>query len=179
MDVIAERKRQIEAEGWTSKHDDEHIDGEMAQAAAVYAAPHEIRLAVARPEFGRQYNAWPWWQQDDVSGGRGDTPVWVWAKAWFKPKDRRSDLVRAAALIIAEIERLDRASDSSNSDDDTEHCIACDEAFKEGDPVFNDASGGLIHAVCCGPERASYCGPDGAALQDNEPIPLPFAWKGI
>lgn len=33
-----------------------------------------------------------------------------WAKSWLKPKDRRRDLIRAAALIIAEIERLDRAA---------------------------------------------------------------------
>jgi hypothetical protein len=32
-----------------------------------------------------------------------------WAEHWFKPKDPRRDLVRAAALCIAEIERLDRA----------------------------------------------------------------------
>ncbi len=29
---------------------------------------------------------------------------------WWKPKDRRRDLVRAGALIVAEIERLDRAA---------------------------------------------------------------------
>jgi hypothetical protein len=31
---------------------------------------------------------------------------------WWKPKDRRRDLVRAAALIIAEIERLDRDAEA-------------------------------------------------------------------
>ncbi len=33
-----------------------------------------------------------------------------WASCWFKPKDRRRDLIKAGALILAEIERLDRAS---------------------------------------------------------------------
>ena len=32
----------------------------------------------------------------------------TWDASWWKPKDRRRDLVRAGALIIAEIERLDR-----------------------------------------------------------------------
>lgn len=31
-----------------------------------------------------------------------------WATEWFKPKDDRYNLVRAAALLLAEIERLDR-----------------------------------------------------------------------
>ena len=37
-DITAERKRQIEVEGWSSEHDDVHTGGEMALAAAAYAA---------------------------------------------------------------------------------------------------------------------------------------------
>lgn len=37
-DVLAERKRQREKEGWTEAHDDEHEIGEMSQAAACNAA---------------------------------------------------------------------------------------------------------------------------------------------
>ena len=33
-------------------------------------------------------------------------PGWAWS--WWKPKNRRHDLIRAAALIVAEIERIDR-----------------------------------------------------------------------
>ena len=36
---------------------------------------------------------------------------WSWSLAWWKPKNRRYDLVRAAALLIAEIDRLDRQRD--------------------------------------------------------------------
>jgi hypothetical protein len=36
--------------------------------------------------------------------------VWPWSREWWQPKDRRRDLVRAGALIVAEIERLDRAA---------------------------------------------------------------------
>ena len=35
---------------------------------------------------------------------------WPFERKWWKPKTRRYDLVRAAALIVAEIERLDRAA---------------------------------------------------------------------
>ena len=34
--------------------------------------------------------------------------LWRWEAHWFKPRSPRADLVRAGALIIAEIERLDR-----------------------------------------------------------------------
>lgn len=83
--IAAERKRQMEVEGWTPEHDDGHDDGELAFAAASYALFAHLRRRVP-PEF------WPWDPQ------------------WWKPKDRRSNLVRAGALIAAEIDRLDRAA---------------------------------------------------------------------
>lgn len=110
FDVIAERLRQQEKEGLTPKHDDAHKDGELAQAAAVYAHPFKIILAERRDEYERGNNAWPWYESVDVSGGRGDCPCWGWRPAWLKKTDRRRDLVKAAALIIAEIERLDRVA---------------------------------------------------------------------
>jgi hypothetical protein len=89
-DVAAERARQINAEGWTEEHDDRHDCGEMANAAACYAL-----------------NA----------GGSGEwrdstirNRLWPWCAKWWKPKQPRRDLVRAGALILAEIERLDRAT---------------------------------------------------------------------
>lgn len=39
----------------------------------------------------------------------GNAALWPWSLSWWKPAGRRRDLVKAAALIIAEIERLDRA----------------------------------------------------------------------
>lgn len=36
-EIAAERKRQIEIEGWTAEHDDTHSRGEMARAATAYA----------------------------------------------------------------------------------------------------------------------------------------------
>ena len=37
--IAAERQRQVDVEGWTPAHDDEHDEGELAIAAACYAAP--------------------------------------------------------------------------------------------------------------------------------------------
>jgi len=86
-DVIAERRRQVEAEGWTPEHDDEHADGELARAAATYAAHTAFGDSASRQFYGC---LWPF----------GDG---------FKPTTPRRDLVKAGALILAEIERLDRA----------------------------------------------------------------------
>ena len=85
-DVLAERQRQTEVEGWTIEHDDQHSDGSLAQAAACCAL-----------------NA------QGIPIRCGDSTIWPWAAKWWKPRDRRRDLVCAAALLIAEIERMDRA----------------------------------------------------------------------
>ena len=88
-EIRAERERQISCEGWTHEHDDRHTDGSLALAGASYA-----RHAHAHPHLS------------EIA-----TPAdWPWESGWWKPKDRRRDLVRAAALIVAEIERLDRAA---------------------------------------------------------------------
>lgn len=85
-DVLAERARQISAEGWTPEHDNEHRDNELSRAAACYAIGSV-----------------------SVSGIDGMS-VWPWHGIWWKPADERGNLIKAGALILAEIERLDRAA---------------------------------------------------------------------
>jgi hypothetical protein len=93
-DVLAERRRQRSEEGWTSEHDDAHADGEIGRAAAAYALTamkrHQIPSDLARaiPNIA--------------------AAIWPWDRVWWKPKGVRRTLVKAAALLIAEIERLDR-----------------------------------------------------------------------
>lgn len=82
IDVTTERRRQIDVEGWTPRHDDEHDDRSLAAAAACYANPGALRVP----------------------------PQWPWDHRWWKPSDPRRMLVKAGALILAEIERLDRAA---------------------------------------------------------------------
>ncbi|MGG5154089.1 hypothetical protein [Enterobacter hormaechei] len=87
IDVLAERQRQQSAEGWTTEHDDDHSCGEMALAASSYAQyAHRKPIAPAIP-----FN-------------------WPWEPEWFKQQGPRRDLVKAGALILAEIERIDRAA---------------------------------------------------------------------
>lgn len=112
-DVAGERKRQMEKEGWSHKHDDQHTDQSLAMAAALYASPRDDLVVVEKHDGGVEYaDPWPWHDTVDVSGGRGDCPVWGQQPAWDKRKkhDRQRRLVIAAALLVAEIERLDRQS---------------------------------------------------------------------
>ncbi|HFH4393171.1 TPA: hypothetical protein ACGJWW_006583 [Pseudomonas aeruginosa] len=84
LDVQAERRRQIEAEGWTPEHDDKHNGGELADAAACYA----LWAGGINPGNWREF--------------------WPWAPEWLRHSEPRRMLVKAGALILAEIERLDR-----------------------------------------------------------------------
>lgn len=85
QEILSERYRQVEREGWSAEHDDKHASGELALAAATYCV-----TAVERSNTSVIEKLWPW----------------DWS--WFKPGTDRRDLVRACALIVAEIERLDR-----------------------------------------------------------------------
>jgi hypothetical protein len=96
-EIAAERARQISAEGWTAEHDDRiGYQGALATAAAAYALnagdmvnPNRDAYANEPPSF------WPF----DVE--------------WWNPKLPRRDLIRAGALIVAELERLDRIARQS------------------------------------------------------------------
>jgi len=90
IDSIArERERQVSAEGWTPEHDDEHSNFELSQAAISYANMFAGGL---------------------YSNGPGNPPdTWPWEAEYWKPSpDPIKNLVRAGALIAAEIDRLRR-----------------------------------------------------------------------
>lgn len=92
-DVLAERQRQVSGEGWTPEHDDQNDKGQMAAAAASYA------------EFASYSDAQ---RKDHLKNGYWSAN-WPWSPEWWKPTDRRRDLIKATALLLAEVERLDRA----------------------------------------------------------------------
>jgi hypothetical protein len=89
--IQAERLRQVSVEGWTPEHDDGHTNRELSLAAREY-----IRLSA------------------HISEGRStiSTPVsWPWDYSWWKPSpDPIRSLVKAGALIAAEIDRLQRVA---------------------------------------------------------------------
>lgn len=89
--IAIERQRQITEEGWTSDHDDNHKNGELADAAAYHAA--------TKPAY-RHF--------------RGSYFESIWPENWNSKWDHRkkSDRIRqltiAGALIAAELDRLER-----------------------------------------------------------------------
>lgn len=102
-DVMAERDRQSSAEGWTPEHDDGHKGGELTRAAVSYCGNAGAAMQLARDKIVPLESL-------NYAALVGKPPsYWPWSREWWKPKDPRRDLVRAAALIIAEIDRLDRA----------------------------------------------------------------------
>lgn len=98
--ISDERDRQL-AKGWDSKHDDEHKHGEIARAAACFAAQAG---GISNPHFfvEERYREvmvmlWPWGVEHDSRSRH--TPL--------------ENLRVAGALIVAEIERRLRAGERS------------------------------------------------------------------
>lgn len=104
-DVLTERRRQVEVEGYTSEHDDEH-NGAGGLVAAAYCYLFGAMLVRVRPELADPVSGCGhsgWW------GYRILDSTWPWDRLCWKPGSVRHMLVKAGALIFAEIERLDRA----------------------------------------------------------------------
>ena len=88
--VADERRRHIEIKGWTAEHDDQWTNNELAQAAVCYC-------------MARQYNL-------------GGIPCrWPFDDEFWKPTpdDRLRELTKAAALIVAEMDRIQRVSEQA------------------------------------------------------------------
>lgn len=86
-DIGRERLRQVRELGHGPEEDDAYARGELALAATAYLM-----------------------HNDNPANSAADLWPCDWAPDSFKPKSRREDLVRAGALIAAEIDRLDRAA---------------------------------------------------------------------
>lgn len=139
--IQQERQRQIEAEGWTPEHESEHGRFELTRAAMCYAQQASMMgLCVWQDRIP---NAWPE----------------TWSKEWWKPEPKpvkgpspmieRPDairmLVKAGALIAAEIDRLNR----SEVEITAESHPAIFKAFRE-----IDYDSGAVNRL--EPERTSY-----------------------
>jgi hypothetical protein len=98
--IESERKRQIEEEKWVPEHDDEHRNGELIGASRAYswASLCNVRLGANANDLRMVPNDWPIY----------------WDRSWWKPSDDPiRNLVKAGALIAAEIDRLQRAKDNN------------------------------------------------------------------
>jgi len=128
--IAAERQRQIEKEGWTPEHDDEHREGQMALVAALYATPYELFRGSMRQSMESVSLSEEVTLNVPVTRFEAED-AWPlsWDLKWDKRNkhDRKRRLEIAGALIAAELDRLLR----------TEAC-----------PVI---------AVPAEPERCTYC----------------------
>ncbi|ROR02618.1 hypothetical protein EDF72_1752 [Delftia acidovorans] len=100
LDVLAERRRQVETEGYDMEHDEAHVMGEIGALAALYLMPDGAR---------------DW---DATSTTYGTTlGQALLPEDWTMPtmgEDRRRDLVKGIACGLAELERWDRALAQTN-----------------------------------------------------------------
>lgn len=119
--IAAERKRQIEVEGWTPEHDDKYDAGELAWAAVCYAAPGRVFRAGAWLGQNGAYtfvDPWPFhesWDKRLLAGsnnvfddraeaaeaGRPDPETYYY-------EEQMGMLIMAGALIAGEIDRMRR-----------------------------------------------------------------------
>ncbi|WP_423177431.1 MULTISPECIES: hypothetical protein [unclassified Stenotrophomonas] len=90
--IAAERERQLQAEGFSRDCDQQYREGELARAATAY-----VQLAAMDLQVGTRSHI-----------ALQEPPFfWPWAPEWWKPVDARRDLVRAGALIAAQIDLID------------------------------------------------------------------------
>ncbi|MFS8175009.1 hypothetical protein [Vreelandella titanicae] len=100
-EVYQERMRQISSEGFNSERDGNYMKGELARAAGSYASIAGNAIERGASETSNML-----------------TTDWPFDRAWWKPTTPRRDLVKAGALILAEIERLDRAAAYAKAGED-------------------------------------------------------------
>lgn len=90
--IAAERDRQITVEGFRAAEDDGYVNHELSRAAASYLLSSRASQVI---EPGETLPIRP-------------PSSWPWPDAWWKPDYGVGDLIKAGALIAAEIDRLER-----------------------------------------------------------------------
>ncbi|MBR4625982.1 MAG: hypothetical protein IKO56_10665 [Alphaproteobacteria bacterium] len=94
--IVNERKRQIEEEGWSQEHDAQYTHNELIWAAMCYTQPESFRA------YERVCNS------KTPNNIKIPPAIWPWDEKWWKPTpdNRIKELVKAGALIAAEIDRI-------------------------------------------------------------------------
>lgn len=92
--ITRERYRQIGEEGYNAEHDERLEPGALAMAAAVYIMGACSGMRGGEERSGEVMICWPF------------------ETAAYNPKDPLRDLVRAGALVAAEIDRILRVGNA-------------------------------------------------------------------
>lgn len=93
-EILQARLRQIQKHGFGPEHDGRYKAGELPLAAATYV------MVAARPQMRVHYR----------------NTLWPWPDHWLRHESERDSLIKAAAIIIAEIERIDRKAAQAAAD---------------------------------------------------------------
>jgi hypothetical protein len=95
--IAAERARQVSVKGWTAQHDDDHDAGQITAAASAYS------LLACEQVYIEQYRSFAEQAQYHMD------KCWPWDEERWKPSPNPiRNLVKAGALLAAEIDRLQR-----------------------------------------------------------------------
>lgn len=90
--IAAERARQIAEEGFDTGNDAGYVKEELIRAAICYLLVRSRLSGVALSLGSTMFQH-----------------LWPFGREWWKPKSKREDLIRAGALIAAELDRMDDA----------------------------------------------------------------------
>lgn len=165
--IAEERARQISSEKWTPEHDDSHIDGHLAKAAAELAA-HGTDMETIDHLSMRD----------------------VWGLVRKHRANRERQLVIAGALIAAEIDRLQRNQGKNAGDQQSEaapnasniagsssatgsmlaathQCCRCKNKHNESDRVMKRTGKGAWSSRCPRCNGESYFDLKGEASNDG------------
>lgn len=84
--IAAERRRQVEQEGFDEYHDHIHGPDDLKKAAMCYTVADGTDAEIP--------------------------PEWPWDEQWWKPKSRQRNLERAGALYLAAADAAERRKDT-------------------------------------------------------------------
>jgi len=118
--ITEERQRQVNKEGYSSKHDDKYTDGELAEAASVYAAFATSIIFHIDNIYSNSEDVLKAAKEVENTDATILVPKyhrWPFRKDMYKPipNDRIRELTKAGALIAAEIDRLIREENNEDS----------------------------------------------------------------
>ena len=103
--IAAERRRQVEEEGYTAERDADLPDGSLSAAAVCYATDEPLYVRDEGAASVMFKDPWPWDEGVDKRPCEGNVTLYRW-----KPVERLALLVKAGALIAAEIDLLQSRS---------------------------------------------------------------------
>ncbi len=110
-EVLCKRERQRKYHGFDATHDDKYKDDEFVRAAICY-----LIIGSKNKDTGKVNTADEVYESMVNPNSLDETNIWPWDLKWWRPKDKRSNYIKAISLLVAEVERMDRENEPSSKD---------------------------------------------------------------